>query len=157
VEPYPAVAELLAGLGVEASKAPVDQYDNGVRHVLVMLDGKAAVSALRPDFARLASLPGLSTISAFAGAGEHWKTRVFAPAAGVNEDPATGSAAGPLALHLVRYGYIPFGQRIRIEQGAEIQRPSVLSACVFGTPESVEKVEVGGSAVVVARGEFRLP
>jgi trans-2,3-dihydro-3-hydroxyanthranilate isomerase len=157
VESYPVLAELLAGLGIEGSKAPVELYDNGVRHVLVMLSDEAAVSALQPDFARLSSLPGVSTISAFSGAGERWKTRVFAPAAGVEEDPATGSAAGPLALHLARHGFISFGRSIRIEQGAEIQRPSVLSACVYGTPERVERVDVGGGAVVVARGEFRLP
>lgn len=156
IEPYPAVPELLAGLGAKGSEIPVEMFDNGFGHVFVMLGSEAEVSGLRPDFRRLASLPIPSTISAFCHAGAHWKTRVFAPAGGVNEDPATGSAAGPLALHLARNGLISFGQRIRIEQGVEIQRPSVLSACVFGTFEHVERVEVGGSAVVVARGEVRL-
>ncbi len=157
VESCPDVAELFAGLGVPGSKLEVDVYDNGVRHVFVMLEDEAAVSGLSPDFARLGRLPILATVSAFAGGGERWKTRVFAPAAGVNEDPATGSAAGPLALHLARHGLIPFGQRIRIEQGAEIERPSVLFACAHGAADRVERIEVGGSAIVVARGEFRLP
>ena len=81
---------------------------------------------------------------------------MFAPNSGVDEDPATGSAAGPLAVHLARHGRIGFGDEIRIEQGAEIGRPSVLYARVDGAGDSVERVEVGGSAVVVARGEFRL-
>ena len=81
---------------------------------------------------------------------------MFAPAGGVAEDPATGSAAGPLALHLARHGRIGFGDEIEIRQGAEIARPSTLYARVEGTAERVERVEVGGSAVVVARGEFRL-
>ncbi|MGA2447359.1 MAG: PhzF family phenazine biosynthesis protein [Polyangiaceae bacterium] len=157
VVPYPHAAELCAALGVGRAHAPVDTYDNGVRHVLVMLENRAAVSALRPDFAKLAGLAGIQTISAFAGSGEQWKTRVFAPAAGVTEDPATGSAAGPLAVHLARHGFVAFGQRIRIDQGAEIQRPSVLSARAHGTAQCIEGVEVGGAAVVVARGEFRLP
>ena len=96
-------------------------------------------------------------INCFAGSGSHWKTRMFAPGNGVPEDPATGSAAGPLAMHLVRHGRIEFGDEIEISQGAEIGRPSTLFARVEGSSEQVERVEVGGSAVIVARGAFRLP
>ena len=81
---------------------------------------------------------------------------MFAPAHGVAEDPATGSAAGPFAVHLVRHGRIGFGDEIEISQGAELSRPSTLYARVEGSGERIEKVEVGGSAVIVARGEFRL-
>jgi trans-2,3-dihydro-3-hydroxyanthranilate isomerase len=84
------------------------------------------------------------------------KTRVFAPALGVVEDPATGSAAGPLAVHLTRHGWADFGAEIEIRQGAEIMRPSVLRARVEGSAEQIERVVVGGSAVAVARGEYRL-
>jgi trans-2,3-dihydro-3-hydroxyanthranilate isomerase len=49
-----------------------------------------------------------------------------------------------------------FGQRIEIRQGAEIGRPSHLQAVVDGSPERIERVAVGGSAVVVARGEYEL-
>ena len=79
---------------------------------------------------------------------------MFAPADGVAEDPATGSAAGPLALHLARHGRIAFGDEIEISQGAEIGRPSTLFARVEGSADDVERVEVGGSAVIVARGEL---
>jgi trans-2,3-dihydro-3-hydroxyanthranilate isomerase len=81
---------------------------------------------------------------------------MFAPSIGVGEDPATGSAAGPLALHLARHGAIEFGQQIEIEQGAEIGRPSKLYARVEGSSDQVELIEVGGAAVIVARGEFTL-
>jgi trans-2,3-dihydro-3-hydroxyanthranilate isomerase len=81
---------------------------------------------------------------------------MFAPGLGVAEDPATGSAAGPIAYHLVRHGRIGFGDEIEILQGVEIGRPSTLYARVDGTTGAVERIEVGGSAVVVARGEFRL-
>jgi trans-2,3-dihydro-3-hydroxyanthranilate isomerase len=79
---------------------------------------------------------------------------MFAPAIGVAEDPATGSAAGPLAIHLARHSRIGFGDEIAIRQGAEIGRPSVLHAGVNGSPAGIESVEVGGGAVIVARGEF---
>jgi trans-2,3-dihydro-3-hydroxyanthranilate isomerase len=81
---------------------------------------------------------------------------MFAPAEGVNEDPATGSAAGPLACHLARHGLIAFGDEIEISQGDEVGRPSKLFARVEGAAGRIDRVEVGGSAVVVARGEFRL-
>ena len=88
--------------------------------------------------------------------GRQWKNRMFAPAGGVAEDPATGSAAGPLALHLARHGRIAFGEEIEISQGVEIGRPSKLYARVDGSADEVERVEVGGSAVTVARGELRI-
>ena len=81
---------------------------------------------------------------------------MFAPAGGVREDPATGSAAGPLALHAARHGRIPFGEEIEISQGVEIGRPSTLYARVDGSADAVERIEVGGSAVIVARAELQL-
>ena len=101
-------------------------------------------------------LQGIVGTNCFAGEGDRWKTRMFAPADGVPEDPATGSAAGPLACHLARHGRISFGEEIVISQGAEIRRPSTLHARVMGSAEKIEAVDVGGSAVIVARGEFRL-
>jgi trans-2,3-dihydro-3-hydroxyanthranilate isomerase len=112
------------------------------------------VAALKPDFSALARLPEVGA-NCFAGSGLSWKTRMFAPSHGVAEDPATGSAAGPLAIHLARHGRIKFGEEIQIRQGAELRRPSLLYARAYGSPEKIERVEVGGSAVTVARGEFR--
>jgi len=155
VEPFARAEELQAALGV-TSRLPVEQYDNGIVHVFVTLGSEADVAALAPDQQRLAAF-GHFGINCFAGSGLRWKTRMFAPADGILEDPATGSAAGPLALHLVRHGRIAFGDEIEISQGAEIGRPSTLYARVRGSAGAVERIEVGGSAVVVARGEFRLP
>jgi trans-2,3-dihydro-3-hydroxyanthranilate isomerase len=157
IEPYPKEAELLAALGVERSELPVERYDNGVEHVYVALASEDDVAALRPDLGRLSDLPAVVGINCFAGSGSRWKTRMFAPGDGVPEDAATGSAAGPLALHLARHGRISFGDEIEVSQGAEIGRPSTLYARADGSAEAVEEIEVGGSAVVVARGEFRLP
>jgi trans-2,3-dihydro-3-hydroxyanthranilate isomerase len=155
VEPFAAADELQAALGVE-SRLPVERYDNGIAHVYVTFRSETEVAALAPDLQRLAAV-GLVGINCVAGSGRRWKTRMFAPAHGVPEDPATGSAAGPLALHLARHGEIAFGDEIEISQGAEIGRPSTLYARVHGGAQAVERIEVGGSAVVVARGEFRLP
>jgi len=157
VRPYDAEAELLSAVGVKRSELPVELYDNGVPHVYVCLGSEDEVARLRPDLNRLLGLSDVVGVNCFAGSGSRWKTRMFAPSSGVAEDPATGSAAGPLALHLARHGRIGFGDEIEISQGAEVSRPSKLFARADGTAEKVERVEVGGSAVVVARGEFRLP
>jgi trans-2,3-dihydro-3-hydroxyanthranilate isomerase len=156
VEPFDDQASLLEALGVEGSELPIELYDNGLRHVYIRLRSPEDVAAVKPDFARLARRGALVTVSTFAGSGTTWKTRMFAPAGGVDEDPATGSAAGPLCVHLVRHGVVPPGQEIEITQGVEILRPSKLYARVEGTPEQIERVEVGGCAVIVARGEFKL-
>ena len=156
-EPYSEEAALLSAIGVTRSELPVELYDNGAPHVYVALASPEDVARLRPDLSALAGLPAVLGISCFSGDGSRWKTRMFAPAGGVSEDPATGSAAGPLAVHLARHGRIGFGDEIEISQGAEIGRPSTLYARAEGSAEQLERVEVGGSAVVVARGEFRLP
>ncbi len=161
-QPVPTVAlfdradELIAALGVEASRLPVEVYDNGVRHAYVVLDSKEAVAALRPDMNALMELDLVGALAA-AGAGNDWKVRMFSPLDGVGEDAATGSAAGPLACHLGRHGVVPWGDEIEIEQGTEIGRRSTLYARATGSVDAIESVEVGGSAVTVARGEFKVP
>ncbi len=154
-ESFAHIDELLAAVGLERSELPVDAYRNGPLHVYVALESKEAVAALAPDLNALAALGDIG-VSCFAGAGGRFKTRMFAPALGVPEDPATGSAAGPLAVHLARHGRIEFGAQIEIRQGAEIGRPSLLHARVEGSRERIERVAVGGSAVIVARGTYRL-
>ncbi len=147
-------SDLLAALGVESSTLPVEVYRSGPGHVYVGLADEQSVADLRPDMAALA---GLSVgINCFAGQGRSWKNRMFFPAGGVPEDAATGSAAGPLAVHLARHGQIAFGQEIEIRQGAEINRPSVLYATAAGTSERIDSIEVGGSAQIVAHGHFQI-
>jgi trans-2,3-dihydro-3-hydroxyanthranilate isomerase len=154
-EPFPDPEALLAGLGVEGSELPVEVYDNGATHVYVALGSEDEVAQLRPNLGTL-DLPEALGTNCFAGSGSRWKTRMFG-LGGIPEDPATGSAAGPLAVHLARHGKIGFGEEIEISQGAEIGRPSTLYALAEGSADQIDRVEVGGSAVVVARGEFRLP
>jgi trans-2,3-dihydro-3-hydroxyanthranilate isomerase len=152
-EPFPQAEELQRLLGVR-SQLPVELYHLGPTHAYLELGSEQEVARLAPDFGALARFR--AGINCFAGSGKRWKTRMFAPADGVPEDPATGSAAGPLAIHLARHGRIEFGDEIEISQGAEIGRPSKLFARVKGSSERIELVAVGGSAVIVARGEFRV-
>jgi trans-2,3-dihydro-3-hydroxyanthranilate isomerase len=147
--------EILAAVGVERSELPVERYELGPGHTYIELESPEQVAALHPDLRALqqATTDG---VNCFARDGERWKTRMWAPAHGVAEDPATGSAAGPLAIHLARHGRIAYGEQIEILQGAEIKRPSTLFAQVDGEGDRIDHVYVGGSAVIVARGEFSL-
>jgi trans-2,3-dihydro-3-hydroxyanthranilate isomerase len=158
VQPIPAIRQfeedkaLLAMLGIPRSELPVELYDNGATHVMVALPDEQAVAALAPEPSAIARFQ-VTGVNCFARAGERWKTRMFWP---LGEDAATGSAAGPLVCHLCRHGLVRWGTEIEITQGAEIGRPSTLYARADGQGEVVEAVEVGGHAVVVARGEFRV-
>jgi trans-2,3-dihydro-3-hydroxyanthranilate isomerase len=152
-EPYDEAEALLDALGVEASRLPVEIYDNGPRFAFVVLDSHAEVASLKPDLSALEALR--VQVSCIAGGGTSWKMRMFAPAYGVAEDPATGSAAGALACHVCRHGLADWGSWLEISQGVEIGRPSTLFALADGTDGAIERVACGGRAVVVARGEFR--
>jgi trans-2,3-dihydro-3-hydroxyanthranilate isomerase len=152
-EPFDRADQLLAAVGVERSLLPIEIYRNGPEHTYIALDSEDAVASLRPNMELLRDL-GVAA-NCFAGSGGRWKTRMFYPGSGVDEDAATGSAAGPLTLHLARHRAIEFGDQIEIRQGEEINRPSLLYGKVTGSADAVESIEVGGGAQIVASGEYR--
>ncbi|MGH8906211.1 MAG: PhzF family phenazine biosynthesis protein [Egibacteraceae bacterium] len=154
VQPFGDHKALLAAIGVRSSQLPVEIYDNGVAHVYVALDSREAVAGLEPDLTVIARQFAGIGVNCFAGQGRHWKTRMFSPGLGVPEDPATGSAAGPLGVHLARHGLIAYGEQLEISQGVEIGRPSTLYARISGSAHRLERVEVGGWALVVGSAEF---
>ncbi|MFH8620065.1 PhzF family phenazine biosynthesis isomerase [Streptomyces sp. NPDC017979] len=150
-EPFDRADELLESLGIETSTLPVDIYRNGPRHVLVGLASLEALSKLDPDHRALARFLDMA-VNCYAGSGRTWRNRMFSPAYGVVEDAATGSAAGPIAIHLARHGIARYGQDIEITQGVEIGRPSLMGACVQGRGDRVDSVDVHGHGVVTIEG-----
>jgi len=150
---YDKQAVVLEALGVSTSTLPVEIYHNGPRHVFVGLGSIESLSMLKPNLNLLATLPDVA-INCFSKNTHGWQMRMFSPAYGVAEDAATGSAAGPLALHLARYGLIPYGENIQIRQGVEMGRDSVMYATVVGSSQKIDSITVSGSAVIVAKGEF---
>lgn len=83
--------------------------------------------------------------------------RFFAPSDNINEDPATGSAAGSLSGYLIHHGVIQTQEKIAaftIEQGDFMKRASRIYAEVTGEKGNVEKVRIGGRSVIVAKGEI---
>ena len=152
IEPVEPVEPVLAALGVERSTMPVELYDNGARHIVVGLDDEAELGAVRPVSEAIAAL-SVTGVNCVAPGGQGWRSRMFWAN---GEDPATGSAAGPIACHLARHGRTAWGEEIVVRQGVEMGRPSTLYARADGEGGLIDAVEVGGSAVIVARGEFRL-
>lgn len=148
---------LLGALGVQQTASPVVVYDNGMRHAAVHLASHAQVSSLRPDLSALSRVL-IDTIDVFAFEGQEALLRVFAPSHGVYEDPATGSAAAPVFLHLVEHASFDPEATLSIRQGEHLTRPSLIQVRQSSSSANGSKlIEVGGAGVIVARGEFSLP
>lgn len=165
-------ARLASALGLSTedfdTDLPIERAIIGVNHVLVPIRTLDAIRRARPQPDLLEALnlpehhPGcfLFTLDPVAsGADIH--ARMFAPAMGIAEDPATGSAAGPLGVYLLRHGRLTpdeTGQtRARLEQGVGMGRPSLLDIAISGSASHIEDVRVGGSSVLVIEGELLLP
>lgn len=153
VQAFERSSELLALLGVSEPVLPVEVYDNGIAHLYVMLETREEVLALQPDITALGRVANGARINVFSGSSDTYTTRMFSPFdIGMPEDPATGSAAGPLATHLLRHGMVDSGAEITISQGERVGRPSTLRAIVEGQQNDIESVRVGGSVVLVGEG-----
>jgi trans-2,3-dihydro-3-hydroxyanthranilate isomerase len=85
-------------------------------------------------------------------------SRMFAPGIGVPEDPATGSATGPLGAYMAKYGLIPNvdGTAFTSEQGTQMKRRSFVHGILHVRENEIESVEIGGSAVAVIEAELSL-
>jgi trans-2,3-dihydro-3-hydroxyanthranilate isomerase len=154
-KPFEPVDELLAAAGVRHTRAPVEVYHNGPRHVLVVVDTMEELSALHPDHRALGQFADLA-LNCVAGDGDRWRNRMFSPAYGVVEDAATGSAAGPIAIHLARHGLAPYGRAVDIEQGVEMGRPSLMTALAEGVGDSVSRVRVSGDGTMTGSGTLAI-
>jgi trans-2,3-dihydro-3-hydroxyanthranilate isomerase len=85
------------------------------------------------------------------------RARMFAPALGIEEDPATGSAATVLGAYLAQRHHREGILNWQVEQGIEMGRPSLLKIQVIKSPERIEKITVGGSSVLVSQGIMKIP
>ena len=145
------------------STAPYQVVSCGNAFLFVSVAGLRGMRELRVDPSALAVVLGdvgamgifvWTTETERPGSAVHG--RMFPTGVGIAEDPATGSAAGPLAAYLVRHGLAKTGERFVIEQGFEIGRPSLLYARIDGSAERITAVHVGGNVVPVGGGWFDL-
>jgi trans-2,3-dihydro-3-hydroxyanthranilate isomerase len=90
--------------------------------------------------------------------GSHVHSRMFAPALGVTEDPATGAASGPLGCYLVRHKVVPEAPRVEIisEQGFEMNRPSFIKIGIEQSAGDITRVTVSGQCRFMGGGYFEL-
>jgi trans-2,3-dihydro-3-hydroxyanthranilate isomerase len=162
IENYNEIAKML---GIEPSdiskESPMQYVTTGFPFLIIQLDNLKAVQRAYPNPVLLniilADYPSrevliFSTESIHSDSSVH--ARMFAPEAGVPEDPATGSAAGPLGAYLHHYNVHDHNlDKFRIEQGYEMNRPSLLEVEV----PSMDFVLVSGEVKTTAEGHFYLP
>ncbi len=139
---------------------PVQTVSTGTPQLMVRMQDPLLVASLRPDFDALAWLIGQGdffSVHAFALASHTPQPRTyarhFAPAAGVNEDPVTGSASGAMGAYLVHYGLIST-QALVAEQGHAVGRPGRVYVEIVKGVRGVETVKIAGEAVTVLRGQL---
>jgi len=128
--------------------------------LFVPLRTTAAVDRARCDesvFAGLGLPPEVSGVYLFAQTPGGAYARMFAPMSGVTEDPATGSAAGPLYAYLAEYGALPRAERFTNEQGVAMGRRSVIHVHIEWSGALPVRIDIGGEAVLVGEGTLRLP
>ena len=154
IELHPEPQAVCDALGVAGSELPVELYDNGATHPLrrARLRGARWRRCSRTRAAVVAF--GVTGVQLLCGLGRPLDgADVLGRRRGCRHRLLP---PGPLACHLARHGRIAWGDEITISQGAAIGRPSTLYARAEGGAGLIDRVEVGGQAVTVARGEFRL-
>ncbi len=142
-------------------RLPAQVVSTGNRTLVLPLRDVASVSAAVADVPALGGLEKERDVLItyfFAFDGDRIRARAFCPGAGVPEDPATGSGAGPLGVYLALHGALPRGgPRFRIDQGVEMGRPSEIEVTVDrsagGAPSGVR---VAGSAVLMMQGHLEV-
>jgi trans-2,3-dihydro-3-hydroxyanthranilate isomerase len=159
------IEKLAKGLGLEISDLdlredlPIQVVSTGIKALDIPVNSLEALGRCRINSTLLSevySAHGAVGCYAFTfetmEANSRVHARFFAPADGIPEDPATGSAAGSLSGYLIHHGAIDTNE-FTIEQGDFMKRPSRIFAEIVGEKGKVETVRIGGSSVIVAKGE----
>lgn len=156
-------AALAAALTLETNDLaieglPAQVVSTGAGHLLVPLRSRKAVARAQPDMKSLyQQLRTVNSMGCYlfsldpvdSAATAH--TRFFNPTEGIVEDPATGTAAGPLACYLTKYGKIASTATVIIEQGYAMGRPSRIEVRVHG-----DEVHIFGAGVIAAEGVLHI-
>lgn len=151
-------AELLSLTPADLADYPVQEISCGVPFLFIPVKTLAAVQQIkfRTDiWERARSQYGhffaFTTETLEPASTVH--SRMFAPAMGISEDPATGAASGPLGCYLVKYGFVNANPaHIISEQGFELGRPSYIHIEIRQSAGEIEFVGVGGESVYMGEG-----
>jgi trans-2,3-dihydro-3-hydroxyanthranilate isomerase len=156
-----AVALGLPKYVIAEAKWPLEVVSTGLPVLIVPVRTLTAVRSIRPDASAIEDICGrvgangimvFTTVTVEPSATVH--ARMFAPAIGILEDPATGSAGGALGAYLVQNGVVDVGPmtELFIEQGYEMERPSNILVQVESDDDVIRSVKVGGQCVMVVEG-----
>ena len=166
---------LASAIGVEAidltADAPIQVVSCGNPFIFARLATRAAVDAVTVDrkaFTRCCNDAGIETLPTFffttegkpeAGADQTVYSRMLAPTFGIAEDPATGSACGPLGCYLLHYGIVSAdaARNILNVQGVQMKRASRIYISIENKNGEITRVRVGGQSVMVGHGELTAP
>ena len=159
----PALAPLAKAVGLLERDLREDLWpqavSTGIAHLMVAVRDAEAVARARPDqdaIAPILEAAGADALYLFAVLTDgEAKARMFATDLGISEDPATGSAAGPLGAYLARAGSGGLPGRLLIRQGEEVGRPSELHVDVTSKGDTFD-VWVEGGVAIVGRGAFEV-
>jgi trans-2,3-dihydro-3-hydroxyanthranilate isomerase len=146
---------------IAEAKWPLEVVSTGLPVLIVPVRTLTAVRSIKPDASAITDLCGrigangimvFTTVTVEPSATVH--ARMFAPAIGILEDPATGSAGGALGAYLVQNGVVDVGPttELLIEQGYEMERPSNILVRVVSDDDAIQSVKVGGQCVMVVEG-----
>jgi trans-2,3-dihydro-3-hydroxyanthranilate isomerase len=149
---------------VAEAKSPIEVVSTGLPVLILPIRTLTAIRSIRPDPSAITDLCGrfgangimvFTTVTVEPDSTVH--TRMFAPAIGILEDPATGSASGALGAYLVHHRITDAKPTAEIvsEQGYEMDRPSRILIQVDSTDSVIQEVKVGGECVMVVEGELK--
>lgn len=158
-------ADIVKAIGLSEDdvdqRFPIQEASTGMAAMIVPLRNLKSLQKARVDrklFLEVVANIEAKNIFVFCpeshGGGNDFSVRCFAEFYGITEDPATGSANGCFAGYLAKHRYLGSEKvSVRVEQGYEIGRPSLLYLESSAQGEKID-VSVGGRAVMVARGEW---
>ncbi len=165
----PDAATAAAALSLDAADIGFEdlrpsRWSAGIPQTFVPVRSLAAIGRARPDPARFEeafAFGGRSVVYLYCGEvaepGHDFHARMFAPKLGVAEDPATGSAAAAFAGLLAAHRRMDDGEHtVRIEQGYEMGRPSLIELIMSIRNGKLAAATIGGAAVVVTEGAIEI-
>lgn len=162
--------DILRAVGIEyaayeSTRLPIEEISCGNAFMFVPIASRAALDAAEPDVAALRRLRsafgkhvGVFLFTTEGATGDVTiYSRMFAPSQGIIEDPATGSASGPVGCYLVTHNLVPANRADRIVslQGVAMGRPSYIHIKIGANDRGeITRVQVGGRSVLVGEGRM---
>lgn len=134
------------------SDLPLEVVSTGLKYLIVPVRGALAKARIvSADFEALLKSFGAQfayVLDVAATEGRHWNND------GIQEDVATGSAAGTVGAYLAKHGLMPMNEEFILHQGGYVGRPSEIRVRPVGSGDEIKNIQVGGDVALVAAGKL---